>query len=202
MPRAISFSLSNDLNTAEMAQTVFSQFGPPYVVKPASEGAGRGIRIAAHLLELPDAIGDVIDAFGAAIIEEYIRGHEASVAVIQDFRNEDFYVLPPAHVRRENGFVTSEMHESGTLSHAVPSPFSHVQKLSLADIARRAHQALDLGHYSRADMIVTPAGAYVLELNTVPGLYPGASMPVMLEAVGSSVTEFLEHAIHLALGKR
>jgi D-alanine-D-alanine ligase len=201
MPRAISFSISNGLNTAEMAQAVFSQFGPPYVVKPANEGAGRGIVVAAHLLELPDAIGDVIDAYGTAIVEEYVRGQEASVALIQHFRNEDLYVLPPAHVLRDAMRLTPEMHEAGSLTHAVPSPFSHVQKLSLADIARRAHTALDLGHYSRADMIMTPSGAYVLEFNTVPGLYPGASMPHMLEAVGSSVTEFLEHAIHLALGK-
>jgi D-alanine-D-alanine ligase len=201
MPRATSFSLSNGLNTAEMAEAVFSQFGPPYVIKPASEGAGRGVIIAAHLLELPDAIGDVIDAYGSAIVEEYVRGQEASVAVIQHFRNEEFYVLPPAHVRRDGTHLMPEMHESGALAHAVPSPFSHVQKLSLADVARRAHKALDLGHYSRADVIMTPRGAYVLELNTVPGLYPGASMPPMLEAVGSSVTEFLEHAIHLALGE-
>jgi D-alanine-D-alanine ligase len=201
MPRAISFSLSNGLNTAEMAQAVFAQFGPPYVVKPAAEGAGRGIVIAAHLLQLPDAIGDVIDAYGTAIVEEYIRGHEASVGLIQNFRNDDLYVLPPAHARHESLYLTPDMHESGTLTHAVPSPFSHVQKLSLADVARRAHRALDLGHYSRADMIVAPGGVYVLEFNTVPGLYPGSSMPLMLEAVGSSVTEFLEHAIHLALGK-
>ncbi|HVU75442.1 MAG TPA: ATP-grasp domain-containing protein [Candidatus Paceibacterota bacterium] len=201
MPRAISFSLSNGLNTAEMAQAVFSQFGPPYVVKPASEGAGRGIVIAAHLLELPDAIGDVLDAYGSAIIEEYVRGHEVSIAVIQGFRNEDLYVLPPAHVRREGQFLTPDMHDAGTIAHSVPSPFSHVQKLSLADVARRAHKALDLGHFSRADAIVAPSGIYVLEVNAIPGLYPGASMPLMLDAVGSSVTEFLEHAIHLALGK-
>lgn len=199
MPRAISFSLSNGLNTAEMAQAVFSQFGPPYVVKPSSEGAGKGVMIAAHLLALPDAIGDVLDAYGTAIVEEYVRGHELSVAVVQHFRNEDLYVLPPAHVRFEGSHLHPDLHESGTISHVVPSPFSHVQKLSIADVARRAHRALDLGHYSRADMILTPSGVYVLELNTIPGLYPGASMPLMLEAVGSSVTEFLEHAIQLAL---
>ena len=82
--------------------------------------------------------------------------------------------------------------------HTVPSPFSYESKLTMADTARRAHQALGLSHFSRADLIVTPRAVYLLEVNTTPGLYPGASFPHMLESVGSSVREFLEHAIRLA----
>lgn len=201
MPRGISFSLDNGLNTAEMAHAVFAQFGPPYVIKPPADGAGRGIRIAMDIITLPDALGDVIDEYGTTLVEEYIRGREASVGVIDNFRNEELYVLPPAHVVHEGMFLGPEAHESGTLTHVVPSPFTHAQKLSLADVARRAHRALDMSHFSRSDIILTPSGAYLLEVNAIPGLYPGASFPAMLEAVGSSVTEFLEHAIHLAMGR-
>ena len=198
IPRGVSFSPRNDLNTAEMAQLAFSQFGPPYIVKPVSEGAGRGVRVAASIIELPDAIGDVLDAFGSALVEEYVRGKEASVGVIDNFRNEELYVLPPAHVEREGMFLGTEPHESGTMRHSVPSPFSYTQKLTLADTTRRAHRALGMSHFSRADLIVTPTAVYLLEVNAIPGLYPGATFPSMLEAVGSSVTEFLEHAITLA----
>lgn len=201
MPRAMAFSVQNGLHTGEMSDAVFSQFGPPYVVKPPNDGAGRGIRIARTVLELPDALGDVIDAYGAALVEEFVRGHEISVGVVQDFRSEPHYVLPPAHVLHGSQWLSPEHHESGELNHAVPSPFSHVQKLSIADIARRAHKTLNLGHFSRADMMVTPTAIYLLEVNTTPGLYPGASFPPMLETVGSSVTEFLEHAIRLAISR-
>src|SRR3990167_9856349 len=44
MPRAVSFTLNNALSTGEMSHLVFSQFGPPYVVKPPQEGASVGIR--------------------------------------------------------------------------------------------------------------------------------------------------------------
>ena len=198
MPRAVSFSAQNDLNTADMAQFTFAQFGPPYMIKPTSEGAGAGIRYASSFLELPDAIGDVIDEYGAAIIEEYVRGHEASVGVIDAYRNEDFYVLPPSHVQREGRFTAPHHHHEGLLKHQVPSQFSHTQKLSLADVARRAHRALGMRHFSRSDIIVTPTALYLLEVNALPGLYEGASFPHMLEAVGSSVGEFLQHAISLA----
>lgn len=202
MPRAMSFSAHNELSAGDMSGVVFSQFGPPYIVKPPAEGAGHGIRIAANMISLPDALADVLDMYGSAIVEEYVRGEEASVGVIEGFRNEELYALPPAHVRKSTAHLEFGAHESGALEHAVPSPFTHIQKLNIEDIARMAHKALGISHFSRADVIVTPRAVYLLEVNTTPGLYPGASFPAMLGAVGSSVTEFLEHAIQLAKRSR
>lgn len=201
MPQAVSFTLENALTTGEMAHLVFSQFGPPYVVKPAQEGASTGIVLAITLLELPDALGDVLDAFGAALVEQYIFGQEASVGIIEDFRDEELYALPPAHVVLPEGarFLEPAHHQEGNLRHNVPSNFSHEEKRALADAARAAHRALGLSHFSRADMMVTPRKVYLLEVNAIPGLYPGAPFQPMLESVGSSVSEFLEHVIKLAM---
>lgn len=200
MPRGVSFTLSNGLNTAEMAQTVFSQFGPPYIVKPQSEGASHGIRYALHLLELPDAIGDVLDEYGAALIEEYIHGEEVSAGTIADFRGQELYVLPPVHVKLPQGarFFEPRHHEEALAQHTCPSNFTQEEKRAIEDLARAAYRALGLSHYSRADIILTRRGPYLLEVNALPGLYAGASFPLMLETVGSSTREFLEHAIALA----
>src|SRR3989344_3302501 len=198
MPRGAAFTLEHAIDSGEMARLVFSRFGPPYIVKPPSEGAGNGIRIANTLLELPDAIADTLDAYGTALIEEFIRGEEASVGIIENFRDEEFYALPPAHEVHEGNYITPEHHEAGNLTHFSPSSFSYMQKQTLADLARVAHKILDLSHFSRSDLIVAPHGVYLLEINTIPGLYPGATFPTLLEAVGSSVPEFLEHAIKLA----
>lgn len=202
MPRAVTFSVDNGLNTADMAGVVFQQFGPPYIVKPPSDGASMGLAIASTIIRLPDAIGDVLDAYGAALVEEYVRGEEASVGVIEGFRNEELYALPPAHVHRETMHVHNVHHERGMLTHTVPSRFSYAHKLSLEDVAKTAHRALGLSHFSRSDLIVTPRAVYLLETNSIPGLYPSATFPAMLESVGSSVLEFLEHAIHLARSRR
>lgn len=200
MPQALAFSLSNDLDTGEMAQLVFSQFGPPYLVKPAGEGASTGIRLVFTIIELPDAIGDVLDAYGAALIEEYLMGEEATVGVIEDFRDEELYALPPARVILPDDapFLHFDHHASGELRHMAPSDFSDLEKKALADAARAAHRALGLSHFSRADFIVTNRGPHLLEVNALPGLYEGSALPQKLESVGSSVKQFLEHAIHLA----
>ncbi len=201
MPHAVSFNLGNALTTGEMSHLVFSQFGPPYIVKPAQEGGSHGIKMAMTLLELPDALGDVLDAFGVVLVEQYIRGQEVSVGLIEDFRGDELYVLPPAHVEipDDADFVEFAHHQGGGLRHNVPSNFTQAEKQAIADLARAAHRALGLSHFSRADMILTPRTVYLLEVNAIPGLYPGASFPPMLESVGSSVPEFLRHAIKLAM---
>jgi D-alanine-D-alanine ligase len=204
MPSFVAFSINDDLNTAEMARTVFASFGPPYIVKPTSEGASTGIRVVDGVIDLPDAIGDILDAFGAAIIEQYIRGEHVSAGVIENFRNEDLYALPPSYQKIPEGarFIENRHHHDVPLEHEVPSHFTHEEKTRIMEIARKAHRALGMDHFSRADLIKTPRATYVLEVNSVPGLYEGASFPPMLESVGSSVSEFLEHAIRLARERR
>ena len=200
MPRAVGFTSSSEMNTGEMAKMVFSNFGPPYIVKPANEGASVGIRIVATIIELPDAIGDIMDAYGAALVEEYLRGEEATVGVVDDFRGEELYVFPPAHViyPEEAPFLHFEHHTQGEISHMVPSDFTDLEKTALIDAARAAHRTLGLSDFSRADFIVTKRGPYLLEVNSLPGLHEHAAFPHMLESVGSSVKDFLTHAIHLA----
>ncbi len=62
MPQAVGFTSSSHMDTGEMARFIFSHFGPPYMVKPGNEGASRGIRLVATIVELPDAIADIMDA--------------------------------------------------------------------------------------------------------------------------------------------
>jgi D-alanine-D-alanine ligase len=210
MPPFIAFSIEDKMTTAQMARAVFSAFGPPYIVKPPHEGASAGIRIAESLPNLPDIIGDVLDSYGAALVEQFIRGDHISVGVIEDFRNEKLYILPPAMqiIPRGSRIIEDSHHRNNTIQQQVPSQMSYEEKQQVAAIARHAHQGLGMGHFSRSDFIRIPPGTnkisplpsrfYLLEVNAIPGLYEGASFPLMLESVGSSVPEFLEHAVRLA----
>lgn len=199
VPRGLAFSIRSG-TTADMAREVFSAFGPPYVVKPPSEGASMGIFIADTLLELPDAIGDVLDAYGVALVEEFILGEEVSVGVIEGFRNEPLYVLPPAHIvlPESSRYLHADIVRDGGMRISVPSNFSHAEKQSIMDAARRAHKALGMTHFSESTVIQTKHGPYLLEVNAHPHLHEKAPFHHMLESVGASVRDFAEHAIVLA----
>ena len=66
-------------------------------------------------------------------------------------------------------------------------------------MAREIHKTLNLLHYSRSDFIISEKGIYFLEVNTLPGLTEDSLIPKSLEAVGSSLPEFLDHVISLAI---
>jgi len=199
IPAGISFTV-RDGTTADMAMKVFSLFPAPYVVKPPMEGSSFGIVIAETLIDLPDAIGDVLDAFGSALVEEYVLGREASVGVIENFRNEQLYTLPPAQIRIPTGsrYLTRKLISDANVDYEVPSNFTHEEKQAIADMARAAHQALGLSHFSNADIMVTKHGPYLLEVNASPHLHDKAPFHHMLQSVGSSVKDFAEHAVSLA----
>lgn len=200
IPLGFGFTHRQYRDTGAISRFVFSKFPPPYIVKPATLGASNGVRMALTIIELPDVVGDVLDEFGSAVVEEYIDGEEASVGVIEDFRGQDLYVLPPAHVLypEESPFLHFHHHTSGELRHLVPASFSDLEKDALMDAARAAHKALGLSHYSRADFILTRRGPYLLEVDALPHLHEDSAFHHKLEAVGSSLRELLEHIIGLA----
>lgn len=200
MPRAVSFSFTNELDTGEMARIVFAQFSPPYIVKPGTEGSSSGVLFVPTILELPDAIGDTLDTYGSGIIEEYILGEEAVVGVLQDFRHDPFYALPPAHVIVPSGrrFLEHGVRIGGEAKILAPSAFSHSEKRVLEDAARHAHSLLGLSHYSTVDFILTKRGPVLLEVDALPHLHDAAPFHHMLDAVGVSLRDFLGHVIDLA----
>ena len=191
MPQAIVLRLADNtsVDTALMARHVFDSFAPPYILKPVSEGASEGIMLARTIIELADALAEALSRYDAILVEEYLRGQEATVGVLQNYREEMLYTLPPAEIGLPAGhaFLPKEALRGG-LEVRVPAPsLSRDTKRELETIARFAHEALGLEHYSRADFIVTPRGPYLLEVNALPGLYEGAALPKMLDAVGESV---------------
>ena len=200
MPRALSFTTSKEMDTGSMAKMVFAQFGPPYMIKPPHDGASIGLRVAPNVVELPEVLGDVLDAYGTALVEEFLLGKEATVAVLEGYRGEDLYVFPPAEVvyPDESPFLHFDHHVQGHVKYIVPSNFSDVEKRALMEMARDAHRALGLSHFSRADFILTRRGPYLLEVNSLPGLHENAGMPKIMESVGTSLQQFLTHAIGLA----
>lgn len=200
MPRAVSFSTSNNMNTRDMSDAVFALFGPPYMVKPSTEGSSHGLRVAETIIELPDVLADAMDEFGAVLVEEYVMGSHVTIGIIEEFRNEELYALPPAEVAlpEASRYFDPEI-EGEDVLHSVPTRLSHEVKVQIAELARRAHTALRLAHFSDADFVVSRSGRpHILEVNSLPGLHTRAAFPHMLEAVGSSVREFLEHSIALA----
>ncbi|CAN5695634.1 D-alanine--D-alanine ligase [soil metagenome] len=191
----------------EMVHEIIRTFAQPVMVKPARGGSSVGITMEAGYQPVHQAVtGILAQDSGGVLVEEVIRGTEATAGVVEGLRDEELYALPPIEILPPNHapFFTYDVKYSGETREVCPGRFSKVIMDELVASARTMHDALGLRHYSRSDFIVSPRGIYYLETNTLPGLTPESLFPKSLEAVGVAYPDFLTHLIGLALnrGKR
>jgi D-alanine-D-alanine ligase len=187
---------------AGKVKQVFHSFLLPVIVKPANANTSHGITLVKNFNHLEDALKVALEISESALIEEYIKGKEVTVGVIRNFRNEPLYVLLPVEIEHEKGreyYDRESKLNNLSLHKTISSLFDH-EKLLVQKLARELHEALNLGHYSRTDMMVHPRrGVFVLETNTQPTFIPGSSFHHSLENVGCTSQEFIDHLIKQAL---
>lgn len=203
VPRAII--IGKDENYFEAARRIFRIMSPSWVVKPASSGSSKGISIVHSFNNLIDAIEKAAALDSKIIIEEYIKGREATCGVVDNFRNQKYYSLPVIEIIPpfEHEFFDYQAKYNGETREICPANFDMETKRKIEEMARLAHQALGCRHYSRADFRISSKGKiYILEINTLPGLTTESLLPKALNAVGSSYPEFLDHLITLALQRK
>jgi len=188
----------------ELAHKIFRNIPSPWVLKPARGGSSINTYVAKNWGELVHALSQLFSYGGDIVAEQYIRGKEATVGVIRDFRNKKLYPLMPVEIRAKgNDFFDYVSKYSGHADEAVPGSFSPKEKEELERHAMEAHEALGLNDYSRSDFIVTPRGhIYILEINNLPGLCEASLFPKALHAVGSNLPEFVDHLITLAMQRK
>ena len=188
--------------THDIAHKIFTTFPMPAVVKPNGSGSSVGVSLVGKISEIVPAIDKALKHADTVIIEEFISGREATCGVIEKFKGKEVYPLLPIEIRKpkENTFFDYDAKYSGKSEEVCPGNFSKKETEMIEEMAVRAHKALGLRHYSRSDFIVHPKrGVYILETNTLPGLTKESLLPKSLTAVGSSLSQFLDHVINLAL---
>lgn len=187
----------------DAVHNVIRTYAQPVIVKPAKGGSSIGVTAPAGYQPIHQAVtGLLAGDFGGALIEELIKGTEASVGVIEHMRGEDLYALPPVELVKSSGnsLMTFDAKYSAHTQEIAPGRFPKPVMRELEDLARRMHRELGLRHYSRSDFIVSPKGIYYLETNSLPGLTAESIMLKALDSVGIQFTDFVEHLIALALG--
>ncbi len=185
------------------ASQIFKKIAPPWVVKPADRGSSVGLYFARTFPELVEALRQSFAVSQKVLVEEYIRGREATVGVVDHFRGQPRYVLPIIEIRRPSGKQVWDYTDkySGGTEEICPGAFSVNEKAAMEQMAVQAHEALGLRHYSRSDFIISPRGIYILETNTLPGMTAESLLPKALLAVGCRYPDFLDHLIKLAYNK-
>ena len=183
---------------SRIAMHITDSFGPQYVIKPIASGSSHGIELVENPLYLEQALTQSLALHDEVIVEERILGTEATCGVIERFRDQKLYalppieIIPPAHAK----FFNTAVKYDGSTKEICPACFPFSVKSKIEDSAKNIHEILGLSQYSRSDFIVDRnEKVFFLEVNTLPGLTEESLFPKALSAIGTPYKEFIVHLL-------
>ena len=177
---------------------VISRLGPDVVVKPCSGGSTVGVSIIHALTQqkLDEAVKLARESYDSQVmIEQYISGREITCAVWEhDHKTE---ALPVIEIVPHAGFYDyTNKYTAGATEYITPANIDDSAREQISTMAVKAHEVLGCRAYSRADFRLTPEGtAYILEVNTAPGMTATSLVPKAARASGVELPEFVKSII-------
>lgn len=171
--------------------------GLPVVVKPVDSGSSIGVAIPNTKEELEAALRDNLK-LGRVMLEEYIKGREIDVGVL------DGKALPSIEIIPKQGFYDyKNKYQAGATVEICPSEIPEELEMRLREAVLVVHNALGLKDYSRSDFMVDENdNIYFIEINTLPGMTPTSLMPQEAAAVGVDYESLCQKLVDMALEGR
>jgi len=179
--------------------TIFSSLGEPVVIKPVAEGSSIGLNICSTSEELGAALDETFAMSAQVLAEEYIKGTEVSCGVIGNSKPEALPVIEIVPQKEHRFFSYEAKYVPGESKEICPATLPDAVCKKIQAYALKAHSVLGCKGLSRSDMIVTGNEVYLLETNTLPGMTKNSLFPLAVRAAGSTIPQFLDRLIELAL---
>lgn len=167
----------------------------PLVVKCCNGGSSVGTYIVEKSEDYEKAKADSFRYDNELIIEQYIRGREFSVGVI------DGKALPIIEIAPVSGFYDyKNKYQAGSTIETCPAVLPEEVTAQMQQYAEAVFKALRLKNYARMDfMLAQDNSMYCLEANTLPGMTPTSLLPQEAQAVGISYGDLCELLIQISL---
>lgn len=166
---------------------IVRQLGTPIFVKPANEGSSIGIGKANNAAELKSAYQNAARFDSVVLAERFIAGMEVQIPILGD------QALPSIHIETPREFYDYEAkYLADDTRYNCPSGLPAAQERELAELTLRAFKVLGCRGWGRADLMVDAEGkAYLLEMNTIPGMTDHSLVPMGARAAGISFDELV-----------
>lgn len=169
----------------------------PCVVKPCCGGSSIGVTIVRDAAEFKAALDEAFKWEDHLIIEEYVKGREFSVGVLEG------KALPVIEIAPIQGFYDyKNKYQAGSTVETCPAEISPELTAKMQENAVKAAKALGLTGYSRLDFMMKDNGdMYCLEANTLPGMTPTSLIPQEAKVLGMDYPTLCEELIRISLKK-
>jgi D-alanine-D-alanine ligase len=183
---------------------VSPDLGYPLVVKPMCGALSVGLRLVDSEQALRTAVADNLATLGEPVLlERFVAGREINVGVLG---NQPAEALPAVEVVVGDGgppiYTFEDKHGTGTrdVEMICPAPIPGQVAEQAQQLALQAFALLNCRDWARVDMRLYENGQLqLLEVNTIPGLGKGSSLPVAAEATGMDITMLVQRLVEIAV---
>ncbi len=155
----------------------------PFMLKPVSEGSSIGMYKVNNPEEMEKYFKESLKCNQNIMVEEYVKGKSLTVGVLQD--GEKTFATEILEFRTKTEWYDYEAkYTAGLTEFILPAELSKEMTEKVKQIAVKAFQACDCNGVSRVDFMVCNDDAYVLEINTSPGMTDLSDLPAQSKAMG------------------
>lgn len=166
----------------------------PRIVKACCGGSSIGVYVAGNSAEYEAAKTEAFRYGEEIIVEQYIKGREFSVGVM------DGKALPVIEMAPKEGFYNyKNKYQAGTTVETCPAQIDPGKTRELQNIAEKVFRALRLKGYARMDFVMSKEGEpFCLEANTLPGMTATSLLPQEAAAAGMDFGQLCQRILELA----
>ncbi|HOP07086.1 MAG TPA: D-alanine--D-alanine ligase [candidate division Zixibacteria bacterium] len=170
----------------------------PLIVKPNDSGSTVGLTKVDNVEDLHPAIVTAAEESRNILIEEYIKGREMTVAVLNG------KPLPVVEIIPKSGLYDYEAkYTKGMTSYMAPAEIDSEIAERLQDAACKAYEVIGATGLARVDFILQEnRDFYCLELNTLPGMTDLSLAPMAARAAGIEFDRLIQMLLDAAVGKK
>lgn len=191
------------LSTPDFVQV--SQFQPldlenfnlafPLIVKPCHEGSSIGMRKVYSLEELQQAVEFAQEYDSEVLIEQWVTGREFTVGVLNG------RVLPTIELKTTHDFYDySAKYQSNDTQYICPCELSQDLQAQIDQLVLRGFDVIGAKGWGRMDLLVDDNHqAWLIELNTVPGMTDHSLVPKAAKVMGLSFEELVVEILKTSL---
>lgn len=174
-------------------------FDFPVVVKPQFEGSSIGISIVRDKNGLSEAISTAFRYGDKILVEEYIKGRELTVGILDD------EPLPVIEILvKEQFYDFNAKYQSPQTQYIVPAKIGEGIYKRAQQAGRLAHLSLGCEIFSRVDMMWDQERdrLVVLEVNSIPGFTSHSLLPKAAAFAGIEFAPLCLRIVESALKRR
>jgi len=172
---------------AQAKQAEIEKLDYPLVIKPVLGGSSVDIAIAKNWPEVKKCLKT--EGFSEFLAQKFIYGTEVTCGVIdtggQPQALDLIEIVPP----KGSFFDYDAKYTAGASQEILPARVSDEATKEVQAAAVTAHAVLGCMGITRSDFIINGDGAWILEINTAPGMTDISLVPQELKAAGRNLGE-------------